>query len=139
MDWQPLASAILNGTAGIFLVLGYLFIRQKEPNKIAHKKCMLTAVSISTLFLINYVVYHYLHGSTKYQGIGWTRTFYFVILISHVILATVIVPFVARTLWVAFKEDFEKHKRVARYTFAMWLYVSVTGVIIYYMLYVMKV
>lgn len=134
MKWQPLVSAILNGSAAICLLLGYILIRQQKRS--AHQKAMLTALFLSTLFLVNYLVYHSLHGSQKYQGTGTWRTIYFTILISHTILATLIVPFIGFTLRWAFTKQFPKHKRIARYTLAMWIYVSITGVLIYLMLYV---
>ncbi len=97
---------------------------------------MLSALALSTLFLMNYLSYHYLHGSQKYQGIGWIRKFYFTLLLSHTLLAMIVVPLVGFTLFWAFTSQFQKHKKLARYTLAIWFYVSVTGVLIYLMLYV---
>jgi len=126
-------NATLNGTSAILLSLGYYFIRQRAVS--AHKRCMLGAFVASTLFLISYLVYHYHVGSVRFTGSGGIRTVYFAILISHTILAALIVPLVLVTLWRAWKVRFEKHKRIARWTLPLWLYVSVTGVVIYLMLY----
>ena len=101
----------------------------------AHLKCQLAAVITSTLFLISYLTYHYYHGDTRFLGQGIVRPFYFAILISHVILAMVIVPLVLVTLYRSWRSDFTRHKRIARWTLPIWLYVSVTGVIVYVMLY----
>jgi putative membrane protein len=129
----PAMNATLNGTSAILLSLGYYFIRQRAVS--AHKRCMLGAFVASTLFLISYLVYHYHVGSVRFTGSGGIRTVYFAILISHTILAALIVPLVLVTLWRAWKVRFEKHKRIARWTLPLWLYVSVTGVVIYLMLY----
>lgn len=96
---------------------------------------MLLALSASALFLVGYLTYHSIHGTTRFTEQGFVRTLYFTILISHTFLAVVIVPLVARVLWFAYKQTFEKHKRLARWTFPIWLYVSVTGVLVYFFLY----
>jgi uncharacterized membrane protein YozB (DUF420 family) len=101
----------------------------------AHKVIMITAVVTSTLFLISYLYYHFHVGSVHFQGTGWSRPVYFTILISHVTLAVVIVPMVMITLTRALRERFDKHRAIARWTFPLWLYVSVTGVLVYFMLY----
>ncbi|HEX8183946.1 MAG TPA: DUF420 domain-containing protein [Blastocatellia bacterium] len=129
----PTLNAILNATSGALIVVGFLFIRRKRVN--AHRACMIAAVGSSILFLISYLVYHYHHGATRFLGTGWVRAFYFAILITHTILAAVIVPFVIVTLTRAVRGQFARHLRVARWTFPMWLYVSITGVIVYLMLY----
>jgi putative membrane protein len=129
----PTLNASLNGVATIFLTLGYIFIRQQKIE--AHRKCMVAALITSMLFLTSYVIYHYNAGSVPFTGQGWIRWVYFPILISHIILAMVIVPLVLMTVVRAFKERFELHKKVARWTWPIWMYVSVTGVIIYVMLY----
>jgi len=129
----PTLNAILNATSGILIVAGFFFVRRKRIN--AHRACMIAAVSSSILFLISYLVYHYHHGATRFPGTGWVRAFYFIILISHTILAALIVPFVIVTLRRALRGQFARHMRVARWTFPMWLYVSITGVIVYLMLY----
>ena len=129
----PHLNAILNGTSGLLLVTGYLFIRRRKVS--AHRNCLIAALIASTIFLVSYLTYHYYHGSTRFTGQGLVRPLYFVILISHTILAAVIVPFVAVTLYRAARGQFAKHMRIARWTFPLWLYVSVTGVIVYLMLY----
>ena len=119
--------------SALLLVGGYLCIRNKKVS--AHKLCMLSALGTSTLFLISYLVYHFQVGSVAFQGKGSIRFFYFTILISHTILAAAIVPMVGITIWRALKGHFDRHKRIARWTFPIWLYVSITGVMVYWMLY----
>ena len=135
IDFMPTLNAMLNATSGIFLVTGYLMIRRKKVA--AHRACMIAAVTASILFLISYVLYHvvFARGVTRFQGTGLARTLYFAILLSHTILAVTIVPFVIITLKRAFGRDFVRHRKVARWTFPMWAYVSVTGVLVYFMLY----
>ncbi|KAA0226163.1 DUF420 domain-containing protein [candidate division KSB1 bacterium] len=130
----PHLNAALNSASAIFLLLGYRFIRRKRIKQ--HKICMLTAVTVSILFFISYLIYHYNVGSRPFQGQGWIRPVYFAILLSHTVLAVVNVPIVIVTLIRAFQEKFDQHARLAsRFTFPLWLYVSVTGVIVYAMLY----
>ena len=129
----PTINATLNFISAILLVIGYILIRQRKIA--AHKKCMLAAFAVSVLFLICYVIYHANAGSTAFTQQGWIRPVYFTILISHIILAFVIVPLALRTLYLAWREKFDKHRRIAKITLPIWLYVSVTGVIIYLMLY----
>jgi putative membrane protein len=129
----PTLNAALNSLSAVFLCCGYLFIRSKKIR--AHRACMLMAVACSTLFLISYLIYHYQVGSVAYKGQGWIRTVYFTILITHTFLATAVVPLALITLIRALREKFAQHRRIARWTFPIWLYVSVTGVIVYLMLY----
>jgi len=129
----PTLNAILNATSGILIVAGFILIRKKRVS--AHKACMIGAVVTSTLFLISYLVYHYYHGVTRFPGTGASRPVYFSILTSHTLLAIIIVPFVIVTLTRALKNQFGRHMRIAKWTFPMWLYVSVTGVVVYLMLY----
>jgi len=129
----PHLNAFLNATSGVLLVAGYYFIRR--GNIPAHKRCQLSALCASTLFLISYLTYHYFHGSTRFQGQGIVRPVYFTILFTHTILAVVIVPLVAVTLWRALHADFSRHRSIARITLPLWLYVSVTGVLVYLLLY----
>ena len=129
----PTIDAILNATSAILLTLGYVFIRRKNVG--AHRFCMISAVVTSTLFLVFYLTYHYYHGTTRFTGQGAARSVYFAILGSHTVLAAVIVPLVLTTLYRALRERFELHKRIARWTLPLWLYVSVTGVVVYWMLY----
>lgn len=129
----PSINAALNATSAVLLTLGYFLIRRKRVN--AHKRVMVSAFSVSTLFLVSYLYYHYHHGSTPFPGRGWIRPVYFIILISHLILAAAILPLALVTLYRAWRGQFSRHKRIARWTFPLWLYVSVTGVLIYWMLY----
>ena len=129
----PTVNATLNTLSGILLTIGYVQIRKGKIT--AHKKCMLAAFGVSVLFLLCYVIYHYNAGSKPFTKEGWLRPVYFTILISHIILAFVIVPLALRTLYLAWRERFEQHRRLAKFTFPIWLYVSVTGVLIYLMLY----
>ena len=129
----PAVNAALNSLSAILLVAGYLFIKSK--NITAHKACMLAAFTSSSLFLISYLVYHYQVGSVPFKGQGAIRTLYFSILLTHTILAATVVPLALITLTRALKQRFAAHRRIARWTFPIWLYVSVTGVIVYWMLY----
>ena len=129
----PALNAALNSLSAVFLFTGYLFIRAK--NRDAHRACMLAAFACSILFLISYLVYHFQVGSVGFKGQGWIRPVYFTILITHTILATAVVPLALITLVRALRERFDAHRRIARWTFPIWLYVSVTGVIVYWMLY----
>jgi uncharacterized membrane protein YozB (DUF420 family) len=129
----PSINAALNSLSAVFLLTGYFFIRR--TNAKAHRACMLSAFVCSTLFLVSYLVYHYQVGSVPFQGQGQIRTIYFTILITHTILAAVIVPLALITLFRALRERFDSHRRIARWTFPIWLYVSTTGVIVYAMLY----
>ncbi|MBI4165310.1 MAG: DUF420 domain-containing protein [Acidobacteria bacterium] len=129
----PTIDAILNTTSAVLLSTGYYFIRRK--NIPAHKTCMLGAAGTSTLFLACYLTYHYFHGTTRFPGTGNVRALYLAILGTHTVLAAVIVPLVIVTLYRAFSRRFDLHKRVARWTLPIWLYVSVTGVVVYWMLY----
>lgn len=135
VSFLPTLNAMLNATSGILILIGFLFIRRGRVT--AHRTCMLGAVTCSSLFLISYVVYHVGFGAgvTRFAGTGSVRTAYHAILISHTILAVTVVPFVIVTLTRALRGYFVRHRRIARWTFPMWLYVSVTGVIVYLMLY----
>src|SRR5436305_466210 len=129
----PTLNAILNATSGILLISGFFFIRRRDVR--AHRTCMIAALVSSSLFLISYLYYHYHAGATRFAGTGAARLIYFIILTTHTILAAVIVPFVIVTATRALRGQFDRHRRVARWTLPMWLYVSVTGVIVYLMLY----
>jgi putative membrane protein len=131
--YLPHLNAFLNGTSAVLLFTGYSFIRAR--NVIAHRACQIAALIVSSLFLVSYLVYHYNHGSTRFLGTGFVRPLYFAILTSHTILAVVIVPLIFLTFYRAFRGDFIRHRRIARVTLPLWLYVSVTGVIVYLMLY----
>jgi uncharacterized membrane protein YozB (DUF420 family) len=135
----PAVNATLNGLSAIFLTLGFIFI--KRGNKRAHMKCMISAFCTSVVFLICYLTYHtyllkVLHqGPTRFLKPEWFKPIYLTILATHTILAAVIVPMILLTLWRAKKERFELHKKIARWTWPLWMYVSVTGVVIYLLLY----
>ena len=135
MDYSifPVINATLNGTSAVLLVAGREMIRRKRVA--AHRACMGAAVACSTLFLGFYLYYHYHVGSVRFQGQGWVRPVYFSILFSHTLLAVTLVPMVMVTLGRALRERFDRHKAIARWTYPIWLYVSVTGVVIYVMLY----
>lgn len=131
----PTLNASLNALCTVLLLYGYSLIRQGKREQ--HKKVMLSAFAVSIVFLICYLVYHYNVGSVPYQGQGVMRTVYFTILISHVVLAATVPVLAILTLWRAFQERFDKHRKIAKVTFPIWLYVSITGVIVYLMLYVL--
>ena len=133
ISYLPHLNACLNGTSALLLFTGYSFIRAR--NVIAHRACQIAALVVSILFLASYLTYHYHHGATRFQGTGVVRPIYFTILTSHTILAMVIVPLVILSFYRAFRGDFSRHRRIARITLPLWLYVSITGVIIYLMLY----
>lgn len=129
----PLLNAILNSISAVLLSSGYVAIRCQRES--VHKACMLAACVTSTLFLISYLTYHYHVGSKPFMGHGGIRLIYFTILLSHTMLAVVIVPLVVLTLLRAWKAQWPRHRRLARWTLPLWLYVSVTGVVVYLMLY----
>ena len=131
----PALNATLNGIAALFLVAGYTFIRKGARD--AHRTCMLGALTTSALFLVSYVIYHYNAGSRPFPGEGAIRIVYFAILITHVVLAAVILPMALITAARGLAARYDRHVRIARWTFPLWLYVSVTGVVIYLMLYQM--
>ncbi len=133
ISYLPHINACLNGTSALLLMLGYVFIR--SGNVAAHRSCQLGALSVSIVFLISYLTYHFNHGTTRFQGTGTVRSIYFFILTSHTILAVVIVPLVIITFYRALRLDFVRHRKIARITLPLWLYVCVTGVIVYLMLY----
>ena len=133
LEALPALNAGLNALAGGLVATGYGFIRTRRVA--AHRACMLSATGVSTLFLISYVYYHAHVGVTRFQGQGWIRTVYFTLLISHTILAVLIVPLVLITLFFALRSQLPRHRKIARWTLPTWLYVSVTGVVIYWMLY----
>lgn len=129
----PALNAALNSLSAVFLFAGFLFIRARNQN--AHRACMLAACACSVAFLSSYLIYHYQVGSVPFRGQGWIRPLYFTILLSHTILATAVVPLAMLTLIRALRQRFDTHRRIARWTFPIWLYVSITGVIVYWMLY----
>jgi putative membrane protein len=128
----PAANAIFNSLSAICLVLGYREIRRR--NRLVHMRYMLSATVFSSLFLTSYIIYHYFHGDTRFPGQGLIRPVYFFILITHIGLSVVALPLILGTLWYALTSQFRIHPKVARWTLPIWLYVSVTGVIVYLIL-----
>jgi len=129
----PVIDATLNGASAVLLGAGYLCIRRRKIA--AHRAFMLSAVGTSTIFLCCYLWYHAHHGVTRFPALGLIRTFYLLLLGSHTVLATVIVPLVLITVTRALRRNFARHRQVARWTLPLWVYVSVTGVLVYWMLY----
>lgn len=129
----PTVNALLNATATVFIVSGLVMIKQGK--KRAHVICMVTALVISAAFLTCYLIYHYAHPTTRFTHDGWPKTIYFIILFTHIPLAALVVPMILFTVVPALRQRFDRHKRVARWTYPVWLYVSVTGVLVYLMLY----
>ena len=129
----PALNATLNGISMIFLTTGYVLIRQKRWK--AHRLAMIGALIMSVLFLTSYVIYHANEGSTPYEGEGILRIIYFALLIPHVILAATIAPLALTTVYRAWKNPWDKHAKIARITLPIWMYVSITGVLVYLMLY----
>jgi putative membrane protein len=126
-------NACLNATAAVLIGTGFYFIKQKNIH--AHKVCMSAAIVVSSLFLVSYLIYHYNVGSVRFTRQGWIRNVYFPLLITHTVLAAVVLPMVLRTVFLAGKGRFGQHVRAARWTFPVWMYVSVTGVVVYLLLY----
>jgi len=133
VSFLPAVNATLNGTTTVLLIIGRTLIAKKLVS--AHRRVMIAAVSTSALFLVSYLTYHAQAGSVRFQGQGQARRIYFVILVTHTVLAAAIVPMVLVTLSRGLQGRFDKHRRIARWTFPVWLYVSVTGVLVYFMLY----
>ncbi len=129
----PALNACLNSISAVLLAAGYYFIRRKDVAR--HRLAMTSAFVTSCLFLTSYLIYHYYVGSVPFTKQGWIRPVYFTILITHIVLAAAIVPLALITLYRAWREQFDRHRRIARWTWPIWMYVSVTGVAIYWMLY----
>ncbi len=130
----PLLNACLNTVAALLLLSGYVAI--KKDQKILHRNLMVSALVVSAAFLTSYLIYHYHVGSRPFPELGYIKTIYLWILFPHIVLAALMVPMILKTFWHAFRGEFESHKKIARWTFPIWMYVSVTGVLIYLMLYV---
>jgi len=131
----PAVNATLNGLSALLLTAGFIFI--KRGHKIAHRNCMIAALTSSTVFLACYLTYHFtVKTITHFVDPPWFRPYYLTLLISHTLLAAAILPLIITTVTFAAKQNFEKHKKFARWTWPMWLYVSVTGVVIYWLLYI---
>jgi putative membrane protein len=134
-DWVatlPAANATFNSLSALCLVMGYVNIRRRNP--VVHKRWMLTATVFSALFLVSYITYHFFHGDTHFPGQGLIRPLYFFILITHIGLSMVALPLILATLWYSLTGRFQFHRRIARWTFPIWLYVSVTGVVVFFIL-----
>jgi uncharacterized membrane protein YozB (DUF420 family) len=129
----PTINALLNSTSAIFLVIGYRYIRLRQIER--HRVCMIIAFSCSILFLISYLTYHSLAGSKHFPGTGSIRVIYLAILLTHTVLAALVPPLAIISLYRGLKGQYDKHRRIARWAFPIWLYVSVTGVVVYWMLY----
>jgi len=130
---HPALNALLNGLCGCFLLAGFLLIRRKMV--LPHRIAMSCAFLTSTVFLISYLLYHYRVGSVPFQGQGWIRPVYFTLLLTHTVLAATVLPLALLTLSRALRGQIERHRRIARWTLPIWMYVSVTGVVIYWLLY----
>ena len=133
LEALPALNATLNGTSAVLLAAGFVAIRRRAVR--VHRACMVAAFCTSVVFLASYLTYHYHAGTTRFAGIGWSRPLYFSILGTHTVLAALIPPLAVTTLVLALRGRFARHARLARWTFPAWLYVSVTGVVIYVMLY----
>ena len=131
-DLPPIYSSF-NAVATVLLATGYWAIRRNKKD--FHRNLMVAALFVSAAFLVLYLIYHYHAGSKPFPDLGWIKTVYLLILIPHIILAAVMVPMILKTFWHAYREEWERHKKIARWTFPIWMYVSITGVIIYFMLY----
>jgi len=132
LSW-PALNAALNATSAVLLLVGFACIRAKRLA--VHAGCMIGAFLVSLAFLVSYLTYHAHVGSVRFQGTGWIRPVYFTILLTHTALAIVIVPLILRTLWLALRRRWRAHRAIAQWTLPLWLYVSVTGVVVYWMLY----
>jgi putative membrane protein len=132
VSWLPALNAFLNGTSAVFLVLAYRAIRRRDV--VAHARRVLVSLGASALFLVSYITYHSVHGDTKFGGQGLVRPLYFFILITHVAFSAVALPLVFLSLFFSLSGRFPRHKRISRYTFPVWLYVSVTGVLVFVLL-----
>jgi putative membrane protein len=136
MSWEeihPALNAALNATSTVFLVVGFAAIRRRQIA--LHRSCMIAAVSVSALFLVSYLARYAMTGTHRYPGDGWDKAVYLVILFSHMVLAAAVVPLVGRALWLAHRKRFADHARIARVLWPIWIYVSVTGVVVYLFLY----
>ena len=129
----PTVNALLNFTSAVLIVTGVYCVRRKRIA--AHRALMTGALVTSSIFLASYLIYHYNVGSVRFEGTGWIRGLYLAILLSHTVLAAVILPLVIRTVYLAIRERIAGHRRIARWTYPIWVYVSVTGVVVYWMLY----
>jgi putative membrane protein len=132
-EMHPAINAMLNGTSSVFLAAGWFAIRRRDVA--LHRACMVSAFTASSVFLASYLARFATTGAHRYPGTGWDKTLYLVILFSHMVLAALVVPLVLRSLWLGWKGRYQAHRRIARWTFPIWMYVSLTGVVVYVMLY----
>jgi putative membrane protein len=132
VSFLPHLNAVLNTSTAIALLSGFYFVKRGQV--MYHRTSMFSAVGLSSLFLVSYVIYHYQAPHTSFGGVGFVRTFYFLLLISHIILAAVVVPFVLLTVYFAISNQIEKHKKIVKWTFPIWLFVAVSGVVVYLMI-----
>jgi putative membrane protein len=132
LSFMPGVNAALNATSATALLCGWIAIKRKRPD--VHRALMVSAFAASSLFLIGYVAYHFAHGDTRYTGVGLMRTVYFIVLASHVLLSMAVVPLVLTSLFFAIRGEHARHRKVAKVTWPIWMYVSVTGVVVYFML-----
>jgi putative membrane protein len=131
----PTLNVLLNITSAVLLIIGYIIIKRRRPD--IHKRIMLAALFSSIIFLTSYLIYHFQVGSVPYLRHDWTRSLYFAILIPHVILAGLVGPFILLALWFALSDKFDRHKKLARWVWPVWLFVCVSGIAVYFMLYQM--
>ena len=130
---HPALNALLNATAAILLLCGWVMIRRRRVE--VHRRFMIAAFGTSTVFLLSYLLYHYTAGATRFTGSGWIRSLYFALLISHTVLAVFVPPLAVIAIWNGLKMRVETHRRFARWALPLWMYVSVTGVLVYFFLY----
>jgi putative membrane protein len=128
-SYLPHVNGIINSITSVLLLMGFYFIRQR--NVVAHKRTMLMAFTLGSLFLVCYILYHLTHDSTPFEGQGWVRPVYYFLLVTHIVLSIVVVWFVLRAVYFALSGQIARHKQTVKWTFPIWLYVSVTGVIVY--------
>ncbi len=131
--FQPTLNAVLNAISGLLLLLGYIKIKKRD--RIKHQRLMLAALVTSALFLINYLIYHNRAGSVPYPYQDWTRPIYLAVLVPHIVLAALMVPFILAAVYFALRQDFTRHRSVARRVWPVWMFVSISGIIVYLMLY----
>ncbi len=132
IGFLPYLNCFLNTSTAILLLFGYWSIKRGKREN--HKKLMISALLTSVLFLISYLVYHHFQGDTSFSGVGFVRVFYFIILIGHILFSMIQIPFILSTFWFAYKKDWTRHRKAAKVTFPIWLFVSVTGVLVFILL-----
>lgn len=132
-EMHPAINAMLNGSSTVFLLVGWLAI--KRGDRAFHRVCMVSAFTASTVFLASYLARFATTGAHKYPGAGWDKTLYLVILLTHMVLAVVMLPMILRSLWLGYQGRWAQHRRIARWTWPIWMYVSTTGVAVYFLLY----